>query len=202
MSAGIKDITHINGLGSFINIDFDVSALERAAKSIAGMPEKIQKAASRAVNRSLDTYKTYTLRETTRKYFVKRKDIADSLTLHRPFGTELYGSMLARGKRKSLLDYKVNRPSSVATSIRPGTFKGAVKKLGGLKHLPGVIRINTRGGVLYPIIITPVTWRYLHSPSVPQLAKNPETVAEAEKQARETFERRLQHECKRAGILL
>ena len=41
--------------------------------------------------------------------------------------------------------------------------------------------------------------RALMSPSVTQLVKNKETVAEAEEKARETFERRLTHELQHVG---
>ena len=43
--------------------------------------------------------------------------------------------------------------------------------------------------------------RILMSPSVPQLTKNKETVAEATQKAEETFTKRLEHELKRAGFL-
>ena len=39
------------------------------------------------------------------------------------------------------------------------------------------------------------------SPSVPQIMKNKETVAEAEQKARDTFKNRLEHELKRVGAL-
>ena len=194
---GVDNVYTVQGFGSFINIDFDMKRINQTILMFQRTPQEIKRAASRAVNRSLDTFKTVAIRETTRKYFVKRKDIAPCITPRRPHGDEPYGSILARGTRRSLLKYKTNTATtSIAHSITPGTFKAAVRRLGGLKPIPLVSYIDYKNGTFYPVLRTSLERKYLASPSIPQLVKNKETVAEAEKQAGETFERRLMHELK------
>ncbi|MBQ7578619.1 MAG: hypothetical protein IJT21_10190 [Synergistaceae bacterium] len=181
-----------------INIDFDTGALVRAGVLLNTAPEKIKIAVSHAVNRSLESFKTASLRETAKKYFVKQKDLRDSITVKKSYGGEMNGAVISRGTRKPLSEYQLSPRKNPA---KPGSVRGAVKRAGGLKPIPPAF-LFARGGNIYAAIRDPTRIRTLMSPSVPQLIKNKETVAEGEKKARETFTQRLEHELKRAGVLL
>lgn len=180
-----------------IKISFDTSALVRAGIFLARAPEKAKIAVSHAVNRSLENFKTIAIRETARKYYTKQKDIRQSITIKESYGGALGGLIISRGKRQSLMKFSV---SPKRAPIKRGTFRGAVKREGGLKPIP-LAFLSTRKGEPRAFIRDGKKWRMLMSPSVPQMMKNRQTVAEAEKSARQVFIERLDHELKRAGFL-
>ncbi len=192
-----------------ININFDTGALVRAGILLKTAPEKIKIAVSHAVNRSLENFKSVAVRETVKKYFVKRKDIdtEENLKLKKSYGGSLEAALIARGKRHSIRDYALS-----PTSPTPGKrtqIKGAVKREGGLKFLAGAFFVNRKGGKYFPFYRIGYDKkarqrgkiRSYISPSLPQIMKEEKTVAEAEQKARETFKNRLEHELKRVGAL-
>ena len=187
--------------GAPINITFDTSALKRVGIFLAQAPENAKIAVSHAVNRSLETFKSANVKETAHKYFVKQKDLRSSLTVRKSYGGELQGAVIARGERKPLTQYMVS-PKKIP--VKDGSFRGAVKRLGGLKPIPLAFLMPGKSG-LYAAIRDKFgdyeRLRILMSPSVPQLTKNKETVAVATQKAEETFTKRLEHELKRAGFL-
>ena len=71
---------------------------------------------------------------------------------------------------------------------------------GGLKPLPkGAFMMNTpnAGYVLFRRVRPGRRWQnitHVHSPAIPQIIKNKETVLTVEKKTQEVFERRLNHE--------
>ncbi|MBR1658150.1 MAG: phage tail protein [Synergistaceae bacterium] len=188
-------------MGAPINIMFDTSALKRAGVTLSKAPEEIKIAVSHAVNRSLETFKSANIKETAQKYFVKQKDLRPSLTVKKSYGGELQGAVIARGERKPLPQYMISPKHS---PVKNGSFRGAVKRLGGLKPIPLAFLMPSKKG-LHAVIRDKLgeneRLRVLMSPSIPQLTKNKETVAEATQKAEETFTKRLDHELKRVGLL-
>ncbi len=182
----------------FINISFSRTPLVRAGIYLYHAPDKIKKAISLAVNRSLENFKTVSIRETAEKYFTKQKDIRSSITLKRSYGGQMHGLIISRGHRQPLTKFAFTPKS---TPTKPGSFRGAVKQAGGLKPIPLAFLIN-RHGNKRAFIRDDKSLRMLMSPSIPQMMKNKNTVNEAEKSAREVFNNRLEHELKRVGILL
>ncbi|MBR0204642.1 MAG: hypothetical protein IJQ56_09775 [Synergistaceae bacterium] len=106
-------------------------------------------------------------------------------------------TLVARGHRQPITKFAV---SPKKNPVKQGSFRGAVKRAGGLKPIPPAFLAPFRGDVR-AFINDGGRWRMLMSPSVPQMMKNKETVAEAEKSSREVFVRRLEHELKRVGAL-
>lgn len=119
-------------MGVPINITFDTSALVRAGVIIRQAPEKIRIAVSHAVNRSLETFRTASVSETSRKYFVKPGELRPSLEIRKSYGGSMQGAVIARGERKSLTQYSI---SPKKTPVKDGNFRGAVKRSGGLKPI-------------------------------------------------------------------
>ncbi len=191
-----------------ININFDTGALVRAGVLLRAAPEKIKIAVSHATNRSLESFKTINTRETAKKYFVKQKDVRDSMTVKKSHGGNMFGMVVSKGKRHLLGDYKIS-PTSPKSGSKT-QIKGAVKREGGLKPLnPLTFYVKRAGGKYFPFFRVGYRRearkygdiRAYVSPSFPQIVKNKETVAEAEQKARETFKNRLEHELKRVGAL-
>ena len=191
-----------------ISLDSNTEALSRAGIFLKNEPEKIKIAVSHAVNRSLESFKTINVRETASKYFVKQKDVRDSMKVQKSSGGDMHGAVVSRGKRHLLADYKIS-PTSPKSRGKT-EIKGAVKREGGLKKLRDKpFMVKRAGGKYFPFFRVGYRRearkygdiRAYVSPSFPQIVKNKETVAEAEKKARETFENRLEHELKRVGAL-
>lgn len=188
-----------------INIDFDTGALVKAGVLLRAAPEKIKIAISHAVNRSLENFKSVEVRETVKKYFVKRKDIdnEETLRLKKSYGGSLDATLVARGRRHSIRDYALTPLSP--THGKKAEIKGAVKREGGLKALTRAFFVNRKGGKYFPFYRIGYNKkarqrgdiRSYISPSLPQIMKNKETVTEAEQKARETFKKRLDHEIMR-----
>ena len=84
--------------------------------------------------------------------------------------------------------------------VKPGTFKGAVVRAGGLKPIPLAFLIPGSGKDK-PVIREPDgSLRPLTSPSVPQLMKNRISVNKAFAVAEEVFEKRIEHEINRDDL--
>ena len=185
-----------------INVTLDTSPLIRAGIIIAKAPEEIKIAVSHAINRSLESFRTEGVRETARKYFVKQNELRPSLAIKKSYGGEMNGAVIATGSRKPITMYSI---SPKRPPVKGGSFRGAVKRAGGLKPIPLAFLIPGKKG-LHAVIRDKFgdneRLRVLMSPSVPQLVQNKETVGSATQKAQETFERRLEHELKRKGLML
>lgn len=184
-----------------INITFDIAqVLKRAGVMIKEAPDEIRQSVSLAIDRSLETFRTTSVRETAHKYFVKQKYVRAHLTLKKSYGGNMNGAVIASSTRRLLTHYNV---SPKKPPVKDGTFRGAVKRAGGLKPIPPAFLMPAKNGGMLAAIRDKFgdseRLRTLRSPSVTQLVKNKETVAEAEEKARETFEKRLIHELKHVG---
>ena len=167
-------------------ITVDGAQLDRARAALAGIDNGFSKAVSAALNRAADGFVTEAVRGTTGRYFVKAAEVRKALKLKRAGGSSLSATILGRGRRKSISEYKLS--PSAPTPGRRRELMGAVKR-DGLKPLRGAFFVRGRpfvrsGGELRPVI----------SPSVPQIVKNEETVKQAERVVSDRFGKRLDHE--------
>ena len=188
-------------MNGMIDIKISDNALERANRALRQILSQSPQAVSRAVNRTMDGLRTDAVRETSKKYFVKAKDVRSSITFRKATAGNLMGVMMSKGKRHSLADYQLT-PSSP----KPGSktqLKGAVKREGGLKSLGPAFLVKRAGGRYFPFyrVGSGSGNRYkgiqsLISPSMPQIIKNEETVEAMERGAEERFAKRLDHEIK------
>ncbi len=196
----MAEYNSVNAALGFVNIELRSTALKRAGILLERAPEKVKIAISHAVNRSLEAYKTASLRETAKKYYVKQKDIRASLTLKKSYGGAMNGAVIAKGPRRSLTEYKFAPRKGPTAS---GKVSAAVKKAGGLKHMRTARLTSNSFGAPVILIYNEESkrWRRATSPSVPQLMKNQETMDTAQQKSGEVFEQRLQHELGRIGFL-
>lgn len=179
-----------------IDVRVDQAYLNNAYKALRSIPGAFPRAVAAASNRTLETMRTDTVRETKERYFAKPGDIRKTITLKKASVGNLSGVMLSRGTRKNLTKYQVT-PKSPQAGRKKG-FMGAVKREGGLKPLPkGTFMINTpnAGPVLF-VRTSSGKWgiKHVHSPSIPQIIKNKETVDAVETHAHKVFIERLNHE--------
>ena len=183
----------------FANVTLDTSSLERAGIMIAKAPDIIKRAVSLAIDRSLQSYATESVRQSAKRYFVKQKDVRQTLTLKKSYGGKMNGAVVSTGTRRELTEYAI---SPKRPPVKPGTFHGAVLRAGGLKPIPLAFLTRHNTAVIRDHFNGASRLRVLMSPSIPQILTNRETIAASTEKAQETFERRLQHELKRAGMML
>ena len=174
--------------------------LSNAYQLLKKIPGAFPQAVSNAVNRTLETVRSEAVRGTAGRYFVKQGEVRKTIQLKKTSAGNLHGAMVSRGKRKKLQEYKLT-PNSPAGNKKG--FKGAVMREGGLKSFPKsafMMNTPTAGWLLFNRIRPGKGWgniEYYGSPSVPQIIKNRETVAEMEARADRVFWQRLDHEVMR-----
>ena len=168
-------------------IQIDQGQLDRAREALAGVTNGFQRAVASALGRTSTGLVTDAVKGTTKRYYAKSSEVRKNVFVKRATADSLLSTIAVRGRRKPIADYRLV-PSSPTPGRRPN-LRGAVKK-DGLKSLGDAFFVKGKpyfreaDGSLRSII----------SPSIPQIVKNAETVAEIEKGARERFEKRLDHE--------
>jgi hypothetical protein len=171
-------------------IEIEHSQLERARRVLRGIDNGFARAVSGALNRASSGFVSDMTRETCSRYHVKASEVRRALSVRRAGVNSLVSAVVARGRRRSLADYKL----LPASPNRRRELQGAVKK-DGLKPLGARAFLVERGGRYLPYVrkrdggVEPFI-----SPSIPQIVKNEETVAEAERGAAARFRKRLDHE--------
>jgi hypothetical protein len=168
-------------------IQIDQGQLEKAREALAGATNGFQRAVASALGRTSSGLVTDAVKGTTKRYYAKSSEVRHSIFVKRAAADNLFSTISVRGRRKPIADYRLT-PSSPSPG-RKASLRGAVKK-DGLKSLGDAFFVKGKpyfregDGSLRLII----------SPSIPQIVKNPETVTEIEKGARDRFEKRLDHE--------
>ncbi|MBQ7665356.1 MAG: phage tail protein [Synergistaceae bacterium] len=189
-----------------INVSIEQNSLERAYKLLKHINGAFEHAVAMATNRTLEGVRTDAVRETAGRYFAKSGDIRKTITVNKASAGKLTGTVVSRGGRRKLSQYQLT-PKTPQAGRKKG-FKGAVKRDSGLKPLPhGTFMMNTpnAGYVLFIRTNPGRGWqniKHVVSPSIPQIVKNEETVKIVEMQARERFEKRLNHEVMRILTVL
>lgn len=171
-------------------IRIDEDQLERARTALGAIDNGFTRAVAASLNRAAMGFSTDTVRGTTSRYYVKASDVRKSFIVRRASVRDFEATIFSRGRRRPMAEYKVTPRTPGGTRRQ---LLGAVKK-DGMKSLGRAFLMERRGqftpyirnarGDLEPFI----------SPSIPQIVKNRETVAEAEAGASERFRKRLDHE--------
>ena len=185
-----------NGSG-FINIDFYARVTgggSQFPRIFIDFPrQKFNTIISRATNRAGEHFRTIMLRSTAETYYVKQKDVRDSLTLRRAYGRDSFNfTLISRGKRRILAHYIQNPKVNPGHKLEAWEFAGAVKRAGGLKKFRSAFFMNKGSHTVY--IRKNNRPEQVMSPSIPQLMKNQRNVEEATIEAQKVFEKRLRHE--------
>ena len=183
-----------------MNISISAEGLERANSALKHINGAFPRAISSTVNRVLEGMRTDVIAGTKSRYFVKPSDIRKTITLKKTSSGNLSGTMISKGSRKSLADYRLI-PKAPKKGMRG--LQGAVKQ-DGMKNISEGFLVK-RGGKYKPYLRTGLgKWsiQSIISPAIPQIIKNDETVKIMEENASERFEKRLDHEVMRILRLL
>ena len=174
-----------------VSIDSNIDEIE---KKLSEITDRSRLVMMRAMNRTARNIATTTKREVASRYFVKQKQVADTLKISKASKSNLEVAVVSKGE-------KLERT--------PKVYKAAVKKAGGLKPLYGervsgkqskpffaTTKKGTQGiffrsrGKAYPI-------KQVMGPAIPQIIDNKEIMENIMKKANETLEKRIEHELSR-----
>lgn len=90
-------------------IEIDIKELERAKKTLQGIENGIERAATSAINHSLSKAKTKLKRKITETYYIKSSDIEKTLSIKKANFLTLAGTISSRSKRTSLPKMKLKK---------------------------------------------------------------------------------------------
>ena len=188
-----------------VSIDSNIDEIE---KKLSEITDRSRLVMMRAMNRTARNIATTTKREVASRYFVKQKQVADTLKISKASKSNLEVAVVSKGEKLELEKFKVSPREPVKIISReertPKVYKAAVKKAGGLKPLYGE-RVSgkqskpkkgTQGiffrsrGKAYPI-------KQVMGPAIPQIIDNKEIMENIMKKANETLEKRIEHELSR-----
>ena len=185
-----------------VSIDSNIDEIE---KKLSEITDRSRLVMMRAMNRTARNIATTTKREVASRYFVKQKQVADTLKISKASKSNLEVAVVSKGEKLELEKFKVSPREPVKIISReertPKVYKAAVKKAGGLKPLYGervsgkqskpffaTTKKGTQGiffrsrGKAYPI-------KQVMGPAIPQIIDNKEIM--------ETLEKRIEHELSR-----
>ncbi|MBR8701156.1 hypothetical protein IX317_001846 [Fusobacterium sp. DD29] len=120
----------------------EIRDLERAKKILEDIPNGVEKASIRAINRSLTTLKKNLKKEVTRNYGIKSNDVEKSLSTKKPTYTAISG--LIRSKAPTISMYKFFKSQNkkgVTVLIKKSEGKHRVKGKDTLHGIPFVAKM-------------------------------------------------------------
>lgn len=193
-----------------VSIDSNIDEIE---KKLSEITDRSRLVMMRAMNRTARNIATTTKREVASRYFVKQKQVADTLKISKASKSNLEVAVVSKGEKLELEKFKVSPREPVKIISReertPKVYKAAVKKAGGLKPLYGervsgkqskpffaTTKKGTQGiffrsrAKAYPI-------KQVMGPAIPQIIDNKEIMENIMKKANETLEKCIEHELSR-----
>lgn len=174
-------------------VETNKNSFEKAAKLLAGIPNGVETAMSRAFNRALQEGRTAGTREVTKQYTVKAKDVRSTFAMKRASKSNLEAELSSKGQRLPLSSF-AHRPSTDTTGARRQQVRVGVKK-GGLKPLGQAFVHNGRilqrlGSTSYPV-------QQKFGAAVPSMLNNDDVVDVVVETMNKSVDKRLEHEAGR-----
>ena len=167
-----------------------IEGLDQASKLLAHLPNGIETALSRSLNRAMTEGRTVAIESVTDEYTIKAREVRGTFSVKRASRRHLQASLMSRGGSVPLSKY-VHHPKTETTGkkrreVKVGVRKGTLKPLAqGFIHDGFVLQREGRSS--YPV-------RVAYGPAVPVAMAN-ETVSD---EVLETMEasvaKRLEHE--------
>jgi len=180
---------------------YDVEKVERKLKQYG---KKAPTVIMRALNRAATTARAEVITQAKENYWVTSKDVRKTMTITKASKDKLRAIVTSKATRRELAAFKVS-PKNPRPKKPPKIVKVAIKKEGGLKELLGAfVQKGTSSGKPHVLIREskdryPIHIKY--GPSVPEMIgknlNNRQFNMMVETKARETYQKRLDHEIKR-----
>lgn len=166
------------------------NSFERAEKLLAGIPGGFETAMSRSFNRALQEGRTAAVRQTTKEYTIRARDVRSTFKMNRASKSNLEANLSSKGQRLPLSTFKHN-PSTDTTGanrkqVRVAVTNGGLKPLGQAFIHKGRI-LQRLGSSAYPV-------QMKFGPSVPSMLDNDEVVDVVVETMGKSVDKRLDHE--------
>lgn len=178
-----------------VRIVVDEKAIKDVERRLGKFPQKAPNAISNALNRSVSNISSNISKEVRKDYHIKTADVKETLNVFKASRSKLSAEVKSRGKTIGLDKFKVSPKTE--NPKRKSQLKIAVKK-NGIKQILGAFIANLNGTKVFTRDTKkrlPISRKF--GPSVPQMLGNEETVKRINRQAKETYENRLNHEINR-----
>ncbi len=176
-------------------VSVDAQMVEEVQRKLGQFSNKAPNAISSALNRAVTNVTSNVSKEVRKQYHIKAGDVKSTLNTRKASTSKLQAEVRSKGELIPLDRFKVS-PRTVQPK-RKKQLKIAVKKDGFKKilgafiaDLSGVKVFKRQGKDRLPI-------NRLFGPSVPQMLRNEGIVENINEEAKNTFERRLDHEINR-----
>lgn len=150
---------------------------------------------SRALNRSIASFKTEMYRNIKEDYTIKQKTVYNTITIKKASGKSLVSFIKSKGGMEALTAYKVS-PVKPRPKNPPKVLKASVKKDGGLKPIPKAFMATYKGEDIAFQRKTKArdSIDRLRGPAVPLIIDNQKYIDKSYKKSVEIFNKRLEHE--------
>lgn len=182
-----------------------VTGIQEIEQRLGQFKSKTPLVVSRAINRAVANIRKNMGKEASAKYFISSGTVRETMRSVNANKGNLSGAVILRGSPIALSKFKVSPNRAVRHAKKgrysPKAYKSGVERDGGLKPLAGepkaflaVMKSTGHVGVMerkgekrFPI-------RQLYGPSVPQMAKNKDIMANINREAGKTLEKRINAE--------
>ena len=188
-------------------IEISADQLRRAQQMLQHVPNGVEKATARAINRAAESGKTIAVRTASQLYVIRGGEIRETINLSKASAGNLFAAIKSRGRVRPLSKFKIKAGSrnpikQLHANVKKGgggTIKGAfvarMNAVGfgsnrrvadpGQGHV-GIFR-RLEGNKRNPI-------REMYGPSVPQMLENETVWQRVEEKEWETLQNRMEHE--------
>ncbi|MED4572842.1 phage tail protein [Brevibacillus agri] len=188
-------------------IDFTAEQMAKAERLLRHIPDAAPTALARAINRAAESARTAAARKVRETYFIRHKDVTDTIKIRGASPTKLSASVVSSGSVFPLTAFRVSpkRPQpQKAANVRwqkGKAFKvvarvkrgegGPIKSAFVAQMRSGHVGVFKRAGKERKPI------DQFYGPSVPQMLGNPSVTDWVNEKAKETLDQRLDHEINR-----
>lgn len=180
-------------------IEIKDDMLKKAEMLLGDIPGAVPKAASNAINRSLEAARTEAVRSVTKEYIITAKEVRNSMPIVKAKPTQLLGTIRSEGNLIPLSKFDISPKQPPSTKK---TVMARVKKGSGRKSVAPAFLARMPGGGQHVGIYKRVGKSRLpleekYGPSLPQMLGAESVRDKIEKRAEEVLGDRFEHETNR-----
>ena len=181
----------------FFDVKVDATEVRKVELLLGKQFKQAPTVIMRALNRAASSSKTAASKEVRREYYVKAKDVNKTIKIYRASRKKLGALVISKDSKLPLDRFKFS-PRTRPKRPPKGGIKVAVKK-DGLKNLMHAFLVDAPGGaMIFERVGKPrLPIKRIMGPSVPQMLGTERVRTKFFEKARETYDKRLDHEIRR-----
>lgn len=174
-------------------IEFDERLIDKVAKELAAMPEKVTPVLSQAINRAMTSGRAKAATKARETYSVKAGLLKQGIVIRRANRNNLYASARFKGSPVPLAEFGAKPQGRTKAGKR--RFLRVLAKEKRQVEMQHAFMINSGGKNLvgeHPAG-SPQRIHWLYGPSVPQMMGEQRVIDEFERRAKEVLVERVEH---------